>query len=323
MSKQLPAIILFAVTCLSAGGAAQAGVPIVATASPPAGKIYVTGQTFTATWTFQNTSAKSVAIAWAINRTTASRFCDLNHQAINLVVAPGKTFTLSLPMRAPEVPGGYTETWRLLDTALNSLSASFSASITAQAPIGPPNPPLPTSAFREGRFLYPLGNDRYRPVAPLINSAFGDWIVDSDERYWGHLGEDLKSRYGDPVYSIGNGFVTFAGPAANGWGNVVIIAHQDPRVTYQPAYFFSVYAHLSKMTVKKNDLTNWFTKIGEVGDAGGLWDPHLHFALQSHPTELGPGYSRRIFNDDVMAVPGYNIAWERPSKFLRAFLCRP
>jgi murein DD-endopeptidase MepM/ murein hydrolase activator NlpD len=320
MTRILPALALCA--ALAGGGAARAGAPIAVTSSPPTNKTYLPGETFNATWTFQNTSGGDIAVAHAINRTLESRFCDLNILAVDRVLGPKKTYTIILPMRAPEVVDrSYTETWRLVDAKGNALSANFSVTIKVQRPFGPPSPPPPASAYREGCFLYPLGDRR---VAPLINSAFGDWVVDSASLR-GHLGEDLKSSFGDPVYSIGIGTVTFAGDLHGKWGKVVIVGYRDPRfINNGPAYVYAVYAHLSTITkgLKKGDAVLWQTKLGEVGDADGQWDPHLHFALQSRYDQPGPGYTGQVFNDPVIFDTNTNSSWERPSTFLRTNLVR-
>ncbi len=115
-----------------------------------------------------------------------------------------------------------------------------------------------------------------------------------------HLGEDwngLKggnSDFGDPVYTTANGVVAYAGNAGPGWSNVVRIIHKLPNNhTYKKLE--SVYTHLSGMNVKKGDYVKRGQKIGEIGNAGGLYYAHLHFELRYLiDMPLGGGYAMSI-----------------------------
>ncbi|MBM9501893.1 M23 family metallopeptidase [Leptospira sp. 201903071] len=108
-----------------------------------------------------------------------------------------------------------------------------------------------------------------------------------------HLGEDWnaigRNDYGDPVYSVSHGVVKFAGEEGPGWGNVIILSHRLP----DGRWINSLYAHLSKMSVKIGDRVRRGERIGKIGDANRRYGPHLHFELRENfflPT--GGGYGR-------------------------------
>ncbi len=86
-----------------------------------------------------------------------------------------------------------------------------------------------------------------------------------------HLGVDYGAPTGTAVRSVGDGVVDFAG-WQNGYGNVVQIKHAGDRST--------LYAHLSRMDVKKGQRIQQGQRLGAVGTTGWSTGPHLHFEFQ-------------------------------------------
>ncbi len=84
-----------------------------------------------------------------------------------------------------------------------------------------------------------------------------------------HYGVDLITKEGCPVLSVEQGLVHFAG-TLRGYGKTVIVKHSD---------FFSLYAHLSQIIVKKGQKVQRGEKLGSVGRTGNASTPHLHLEL--------------------------------------------
>jgi murein DD-endopeptidase MepM/ murein hydrolase activator NlpD len=110
-----------------------------------------------------------------------------------------------------------------------------------------------------------------------------------------HLGEDWNgigggnSDYGDPVYSVALGVVSYAEHYGLGWGNVVRIIHPVDRNTNVEA----VYAHLAEMKVQRGEQVRRGQVIGTIGDAEGSYMAHLHFEIRTKTDlPLGGGYGR-------------------------------
>jgi murein DD-endopeptidase MepM/ murein hydrolase activator NlpD len=108
-----------------------------------------------------------------------------------------------------------------------------------------------------------------------------------------HLGEDWNgvgggnTDYGDSIYSIANGQVTFAKDMKSGWGKVIRIKH-----LYKGKYYESLYAHCSEIPVNKGEGIKRGTLIGKIGDCDGKYKAHLHFELRnSLDMPIGGGYS--------------------------------
>ncbi|WKB54943.1 M23 family metallopeptidase [Eleftheria terrae] len=94
-----------------------------------------------------------------------------------------------------------------------------------------------------------------------------------------HLGVDYGAPTGTAVRTVGEGVVEFAG-MQNGYGNVVYIKHSGDRVT--------VYAHLSRIDVRKGQTVSQGQFIGAVGATGWATGPHLHFEFRQGGEQVDP-----------------------------------
>jgi murein DD-endopeptidase MepM/ murein hydrolase activator NlpD len=113
------------------------------------------------------------------------------------------------------------------------------------------------------------------------------------------MGDDLNgiggmnTDLGDPVFSIADGLVVYAGEPSPGWGNVVVVAHRvaDGR------RLESMYAHLSEIFMRPGALVARGERVGTVGTANGNYPAHLHFEVRTGGgIEIGPGYSMNPLN---------------------------
>ncbi|MFN3377459.1 MAG: peptidoglycan DD-metalloendopeptidase family protein [Burkholderiaceae bacterium] len=94
-----------------------------------------------------------------------------------------------------------------------------------------------------------------------------------------HLGTDYAAPTGTPVRTVGDGVVDFAG-VQNGFGNVVFVKHRNQHVT--------VYAHLSRIDVRKGQSVEQGQTIGAVGATGWATGPHLHFEFRVNGVHQDP-----------------------------------
>lgn len=94
-----------------------------------------------------------------------------------------------------------------------------------------------------------------------------------------HLGVDYGAPTGTSVRSVGDGTVDFAG-WQNGYGNVVKIRHSNDRET--------VYAHLSRIDVKRGQHVEQGMHIANVGMTGWATGPHLHFEFKVKGQQQDP-----------------------------------
>ncbi len=114
------------------------------------------------------------------------------------------------------------------------------------------------------------------PKAPIkdyveITSLPGDY---RKGRLRGHSGADFKADVGTPVYSSFDGRVTRVNWNFSRNGDCIEIEH--PRLGIK-----TLYLHLDKVTVKKGQTVSAGRRIGESGNTGRSFGPHLHYEIQN------------------------------------------
>ncbi|RLD61134.1 MAG: M23 family peptidase [Bacteroidetes bacterium] len=102
-----------------------------------------------------------------------------------------------------------------------------------------------------------------------------------------HTGIDLTAPTGTKIYATGDGKVIKAGMSKGGYGKRVIINHNYGYKT--------VYAHLSKIVVKRGQKINRGELIGFVGSTGVSTAPHLHYEVRRNNKPVNP--INYYFND--------------------------
>ncbi|AIQ44442.1 M23 family metallopeptidase [Paenibacillus sp. FSL R5-0912] len=111
------------------------------------------------------------------------------------------------------------------------------------------------------------------PVAgATISSSYGE--------RWGraHKGVDLVSG-NRTIKAADAGTVSFAG-VQSGYGNVVIVNHNNGYVTY--------YGHLSRISVSVGQKLGQGSQIGIMGNTGRSTGTHLHFEIRKNGTAINP-----------------------------------
>lgn len=117
-----------------------------------------------------------------------------------------------------------------------------------------------------GKYAYPL------PNKVSITSEYGYRIHPvTGEKSKMHYGVDLGALFGTPVLAADGGTVIFAGQNG-GYGNCVIIDHGSNN--------FTLYGHMSRISVLQGRKVTKGQKIGEVGSSGISSGPHLHFEIR-------------------------------------------
>lgn len=119
-----------------------------------------------------------------------------------------------------------------------------------------------------------------RPVyTGFINDDFGYRRDPFTGRREFHYGIDITTPTGTPVFSTADGVVGEAS-YQGGYGNVVTINH---------GYGYStLYAHLSRISVRLGDAIKRGQKVGEVGVTGRTTGPHLHYEVKQFNINKNP-----------------------------------
>jgi murein DD-endopeptidase MepM/ murein hydrolase activator NlpD len=125
-----------------------------------------------------------------------------------------------------------------------------------------------------------------------------------------HLGVDYAAPTGTAVRSVGDGTVEFAG-VQNGFGNVVMVKHHNNNTT--------VYAHLSRIFVKKGQSIGQGQNLGAVGATGWATGPHLHFEFRVNGVHHDPLTIARQ-SEAVPVAPAFKPLFEAAAVQVRAQL---
>jgi len=95
-----------------------------------------------------------------------------------------------------------------------------------------------------------------------------------------HYGMDFTAPRGTPIYATGDGVVKRADNRAAGYGKHIRIDHGYG--------YISLYAHLYKYNVKKNQKVKRGDIIGFVGSTGRSQAPHLHYEVFKDKERINP-----------------------------------
>ena len=95
-----------------------------------------------------------------------------------------------------------------------------------------------------------------------------------------HQGTDIDLETGDPIYATFDGRVRHTTYIARGYGNLVIIRHDNGLETF--------YAHLSEINVKPGEWVTAGQVIGKGGNTGRSTGSHLHYEIRYKGQSFDP-----------------------------------
>ena len=118
---------------------------------------------------------------------------------------------------------------------------------------------------------------------PILNSYITSGFGGRADPFGGggqyHKGIDFKASVGDPVLTVADGVVSFAGDKS-GYGNVVDVDHGNGYVTR--------YAHNSRLVVRVGDLVRVGQEIAKAGSTGRSTGAHVHFEVWENDAVVNP-----------------------------------
>jgi murein DD-endopeptidase MepM/ murein hydrolase activator NlpD len=112
-----------------------------------------------------------------------------------------------------------------------------------------------------------------------LTSGFGTRFHPILQTQRAHTGVDYAAPTGTPVISVADGVVTESS-YQGAYGNMVVVQHNARQST--------VYAHLSRMQVKRGQSIKQGDVIGAVGTTGLSTGPHLHFEFRIGGRHVDP-----------------------------------
>ncbi|MGE0407772.1 MAG: peptidoglycan DD-metalloendopeptidase family protein [Amphiplicatus sp.] len=113
---------------------------------------------------------------------------------------------------------------------------------------------------------------------PVKGAVIGDYGAGAMGRR--NDGVNIAAPVGTPVRAAADGEVVYRGSELDGYGNLLLVKHQDGFVT--------AYAHNDAMLVKKGDLVRQGQVIAKVGQTGAATEPQLHFEIRQNLKSVDP-----------------------------------
>ncbi len=147
-------------------------------------------------------------------------------------------------------------------TTIGPATAPAATHASAAPPPAPVAAPKPVTGAGDAGFIWP---------------SSGALLAGFDEAR--NKGVDIGGKAGDPVLAAADGRVVYAGAGLRGYGNLVILKHDN---TYLTAY-----AHNQKLLVKEDQNVHRGQKIAEMGssDADRV---KLHFEIRREGKPVDP-----------------------------------
>lgn len=112
-----------------------------------------------------------------------------------------------------------------------------------------------------------------------VTSGFAMRFHPIHQRVMAHTGVDYGAPVGTPARTVADGVVEFAG-WQGGYGNTVIVRHGADKTT--------LYAHLSRIDVRRGERVQQGQRIGAVGATGTATGPHLHYEFRINGRHVDP-----------------------------------
>ena len=139
----------------------------------------------------------------------------------------------------------------------------------------PEPPPSPRSAASEPVPLPPSRNTFLWPIEGRVISKFG-----SKPGGKHNDGINIAVPVGSDVRAAKNGVVAYAGNELRGYGNLVLIRHEDGWMT--------AYAHNEALLVEKGDVVRRGQVISRSGKSGRVSRPQAHFEIRRNGEPQDP-----------------------------------
>src|SRR4051812_24479572 len=117
------------------------------------------------------------------------------------------------------------------------------------------------------------------PIAGETGTNFGHRRVFNGQARAPHAGADLHAATGTPIHATNRGRVVLAKELFF-TGNTVIVDHG--------LGIYSLYAHLSRIDVKRGDVVSNGELVGLAGATGRVTGPHLHWGMRVQGARVDP-----------------------------------
>jgi lipoprotein NlpD len=192
-----------------------------------------------------------------------------NNVGANYLIRPGQVLRLTPP---PAMVRPRIQTGDITSESMEDVQVAPPQPITAESPppVALPGAAVPPVATGGTDPLFTAGYEWIWPTDGVVVRGYGQQ---------GNKGLDFSGSEGQPVIAAAPGRVVYSGNALKGYGELVIIKHDD--------VYLSAYGYNRTRLVKEGDIVTTGQPIAEMG-RGPENKPVLHFEIRERGKPVNP-----------------------------------
>lgn len=168
----------------------------------------------------------------------------------------------------------------------NGVAPRAIAQASTAAVVKKPAPAAKAKPITRAKPVTPVTSAK-QTSAPMVAGQQGKWLWPAPGALVGvyssntslNKGIDIAGSLGQPIVATANGSVVYAGSGLRGYGELVIIKHNDT--------FISAYGHNRRLLVKEGQAVKAGQKIAEMGSTG-TDQVKLHFEIRRQGKPVDP-----------------------------------
>ncbi|MFA0148485.1 murein hydrolase activator NlpD [Vibrio lentus] len=171
-------------------------------------------------------------------------------------------------------------------TPVKSKSSNSKPAQTSAKPVKK-DPPKKVEQSKSKEYVGSKGKQNVTPSTKPTSDKVSKWLWPTKGRViknfsvgeQGNKGIDIAGQRGQPIVSTAGGTVVYSGNALRGYGNLVIVKHNDN--------YLSAYAHNDRLLVSEGQSVKPGQKIATMGSSGAS-SVRLHFEIRYQGKSVNP-----------------------------------
>ncbi|MEZ8699782.1 murein hydrolase activator NlpD [Vibrio lentus] len=171
-------------------------------------------------------------------------------------------------------------------TPVKSKNSNSKSAQTSAKPVKK-DPPKKVEQSKSKEYVGSKGKQNVTPSTKPTSDKVSKWLWPTKGRViknfsvgeQGNKGIDIAGQRGQPIVSTAGGTVVYSGNALRGYGNLVIVKHNDN--------YLSAYAHNDRLLVSEGQSVKPGQKIATMGSSGAS-SVRLHFEIRYQGKSVNP-----------------------------------
>ncbi|WP_286294745.1 murein hydrolase activator NlpD [Vibrio apostichopi] len=171
-------------------------------------------------------------------------------------------------------------------TSAKSKNSNSKPAQTSAKPVKK-DPPKKVEQSKSKEYVGSKGKQNVTPSTKPTSDKVSKWLWPTKGRViknfsvgeQGNKGIDIAGQRGQPIVSTAGGTVVYSGNALRGYGNLVIVKHNDN--------YLSAYAHNDRLLVSEGQSVKPGQKIATMGSSGAS-SVRLHFEIRYQGKSVNP-----------------------------------